>query len=177
MEMNEFNDTAIRTEGGHVYFDLRPFGNRQGEAMDSYLHEAVMSIQMGVSSFGQRQIVLLTDASMIIPDSARTHGRVVLLVNEHTASAGEMVSAFAEENNLATIVGVKTPGRLLSGSAYKVGHGYILGLPVAAYLTWQGRMLENNGIVPKFSIGLLREVLKEGNDDQLETAVQVAKAI
>src|SRR5258707_14876496 len=24
---------------------------------------------------------------------------------------------------------------------YKVGHGYILGLPVAAYLTWQGRML------------------------------------
>lgn len=29
-----------------------------------------------------------------------------------------MVSAFAEENNLATIVGTKTPGRLLSGSAY-----------------------------------------------------------
>src|ERR1700691_4582798 len=55
----------------------------------------------------------------------RFHGRVVLLVNEHTASAGEMVSAFAEENNLATIVGTKTPGRLLSGSAYKVGHGYI----------------------------------------------------
>jgi C-terminal processing protease CtpA/Prc len=84
----------------------------------------------------------------------RFHGRVVLLVNEHTARAGEKVSAFAEENNLATIVGTKTPGRLLSGSAYKVGDGYILGLPVAAYLTWHGRMLENNGIVPKFSIEL-----------------------
>jgi hypothetical protein len=73
MDMNEFNSTAIRTEDReHVYFDLRPFGNRQGEAMDTYLHEAVMSIQMGVSSFGQRQIVLLTDASTIIPDSART---------------------------------------------------------------------------------------------------------
>ena len=45
----------------------------------------------------------------------RFHGRVVLLVDEHTASAGEMVAAFAEENNLATIVGTKTPGRLLSG--------------------------------------------------------------
>ncbi len=64
----------------------------------------------------------------------RFHGRVVLLVNEHPARVGEMVSAFAEENNLATIVGTKTPGQLLSGSAYKVGHGYILGLPVAAYL-------------------------------------------
>lgn len=73
MDMNEFNKTAVRTEdNGHVYFDLRPFGNRQAEAMDSYLHEAVMSIQMGVSSFGERQIVLITDASMVIPDSART---------------------------------------------------------------------------------------------------------
>jgi len=76
----------------------------------------------------------------------RFHGRVVLMVNEHTASAGEMVAAFAEENKLATIVGTKTPGRLLSGGAFKVGHGYILGLPVAAYLSWQGRMLENDGI-------------------------------
>ncbi len=107
----------------------------------------------------------------------RFHGRVVLLVNEHTASAGEMVSAFAEENNLATIVGTKTPGRLLSGSAYKVGHGYILGLPVAAYLTWQGRMLENNGIIPKFSIELSRDALKEERDTQLETAIAVAESL
>jgi carboxyl-terminal processing protease len=107
----------------------------------------------------------------------RFHGRVVLLVNEHTASAGEMVSAFAEENGLATIVGTKTPGRLLSGSAYKVGWGYILGLPVAAYLTWQGRMIENNGIVPKFSIELSRDALKDGTDTQLEAGVKVAHAL
>src|SRR6202021_3398906 len=103
----------------------------------------------------------------------RFHGRVVMLVNEHTASAGEMVSAFAEENNLATIVGAKTAGRLLSGSAYKVGRGYILGLPVAAYLTWQGRMLENNGITPKFSIELSRDALKQGTKPQLSPAVEV----
>ena len=107
----------------------------------------------------------------------RFHGRVVLLVNEHTASAGEMVSAFAEENGLATIVGTKTPGRLLSGSAYKVGQEYILGLPVAAYLTWQGRMIENNGIVPKFSIELSRDALKGGTDTQLEAGVRVAHAL
>jgi carboxyl-terminal processing protease len=107
----------------------------------------------------------------------RFHGRVVLLVNEHTASAGEMVSAFAEENGLATIVGTKTPGRLLSSSAYKVGQEYILGLPVAAYLTWQGRMIENNGIVPKFSVELSRDALKGGTDTQLEAGVRVARAL
>jgi len=41
------------------------------------------------------------------------HGRVVLLVDEHTTSAGEMVSAFAEENNLAVIVGTKNPGPII----------------------------------------------------------------
>ncbi len=107
----------------------------------------------------------------------RFHGRIVLLVNEHTASAGEMVAAFAEENNLATIVGTKTPGRLLSGSAFKVGHGYILGLPVAGYLTWQGRMLENNGIVPTAVADLSREALRHGRDTQMEKAVEVAKTL
>jgi carboxyl-terminal processing protease len=108
--------------------------------------------------------------------SCSSHARSPML-NEHTASAGEMVSAFAEENSLATIVGTKTPGRLLSGSAYKVGQGYILGLPVAAYLTWQGRMLENNGIIPKFSVELSREALIAGRDTQLETAVEVARRL
>jgi len=70
------------------------------------------------------------------------HGRVVILVNEHTASAGEMLAAFAEENNLATIVGAKTAGRLLSGGTFRAGEGYIVALPVAAYLTWQGRLIE-----------------------------------
>src|SRR5258708_5377395 len=124
-------------------------------------------------AFADRSIVVVTEGL----GPQKLHGRVVLLVNEHTASAGEMVSAFAEENNLATIVGTKTPGRLLSGSAYKVGHGYILGLPVAAYLTWQGRMLENNGIVPKFSIELSRDGLRDGRDTQLDTAVQVARVL
>jgi C-terminal processing protease CtpA/Prc len=61
---------------------------------------------------------------------------------------------------------------------YKVGQGYyILGLPVAAYLTWQGRMLENNGIVPRFGIVLSRDALREGRDTQLETATELAKTL
>ena len=107
----------------------------------------------------------------------RFHGRVVLMVNEHTASAGEMVAAFAEENKLATIVGTKTPGRLLSGGAFKVGHGYILGLAVAGYLTWQGRMLENDGINPAVPVELSRDALREGRDTQLDRAVEVVNSL
>jgi C-terminal processing protease CtpA/Prc len=35
-----------------------------------------------------------------------------MLVNEHTLSAGEMVAAFAEENRLAKIVGMRTGGQV-----------------------------------------------------------------
>src|SRR5229473_3185606 len=52
----------------------------------------------------------------------RFHGKVVLLVNEHSASSCEMVAAFASENKLATIVGTKTPGRLLGGHSFRVGN-------------------------------------------------------
>src|SRR5579883_1659874 len=67
------------------------------------------------------------------------HGRIVILTNEHTVSAGEMVCAFACENNLAKIVGTETAGRLIPGSGFKVGHGQMVIMPKAAYITWAGR--------------------------------------
>jgi C-terminal processing protease CtpA/Prc len=158
--------TRKRRERGYRREELTRFGRIPS-------HKATLIWLAARYAFVEKSILVVTEGL----GQRRFHGRVVLLVNEHTASAGEMVSAFAEENNLATIVGTKTPGRLLSGSAYKVGHGYILGLPVAAYLTWQGRMLENNGIVPKVSIELSRDALREGRDTQLETAVEIAKAL
>jgi carboxyl-terminal processing protease len=101
------------------------------------------------------------------------HGRIVLLVNEHTASAAEMLAAFAADNNLAKIVGSTTAGRLLSGSAFQVGHGYVLGVPTAAYLTWEGRSLEGEGITPDVEIDASCDSLLAGTDLQLQQAIRV----
>lgn len=109
--------------------------------------------------------------------SQRFHGRVVILVNEHTSSAGEMVAAFAEENRLATIVGTKTPGRLLSGRTFRIGSGYILGIPVAAYLTWEGRLIEGKGVPPGIPAELAADKLIAGEDTQLQEALNLVKNI
>ena len=123
----------------------------------------------------------LIDKSILIVTEGfgpqRFHRRVIILVNEHTSSAGEMVAAFAEENALATIVGVKTPGRLLSGSAFKAGFGYIVGLPVAAFLTWQGKLIEGRGVTPNIEVGLSPEELLAGEDPQMERALEMARSI
>jgi len=38
---------------------------------------------------------------------------------------------------MATIVGTETAGRLIPGSGFKVGHGYVAIFPRAAYITWE----------------------------------------
>jgi C-terminal processing protease CtpA/Prc len=88
-----------------------------------------------------------------------------------------MVAAFAEENRLATIVGTKTPGRLLSGTTFRVGSGYILGLPVAAYLTWQGCMIEGKGVTPSIPVELSPDQLLAGQDTPMENALGIVKNI
>ena len=102
------------------------------------------------------------------------HGRIVILVNENTVSAGEMACGFARENNLARIVGTETAGRLMAGSAYKAGQGYLVIMPKAAYITWQGNTYEGHGIVPDVNVPWSPDAYREGRDNQLEAAIQVA---
>ena len=98
------------------------------------------------------------------------HGRIVLLVDRHTASAAEMIVAFARENKLATIVGEKTAGRLLSATSVKVGNGFRLALPTGAYYTWRGSILEGTPIEPDELIEFDWRQRRIGGDIQLERA-------
>src|SRR5207245_7648585 len=98
-------------------------------------------------------------------------GRVVILINEHSASAAEMVAAFASEYGLATLVGVKTAGRLVAASSFKVGFGYRVALPVAAYFTWKGTNLEGRGVAPDVEERISPQSLWNGRDNQLERAI------
>jgi carboxyl-terminal processing protease len=104
----------------------------------------------------------------------RFHKRVVVLVNEHTAGAGEMVAGFVRENGLGKIVGVKTAGRLLGGKGFKVGFDFILMIPVGAYLSWEGRRYEGNGIEPDVPSDWDAQDAVAGRDGQLERAIEVA---
>jgi carboxyl-terminal processing protease len=105
------------------------------------------------------------------------HGRVVILTNEHTVSAGEMVCAFARENNLAKIVGTETAGRLIPGSGFKVGHGYMVIMPKAAYITWGGRRFEGRGIQPDVAVPWSPEAFAAGQDNQLECAMRAVSEL
>jgi carboxyl-terminal processing protease len=103
------------------------------------------------------------------------HGRIAILVNEHTTGAAEMVTLFAKENSLATIVGTKTPGRLISRTGTKVGAGYQLVFPVAAYQSWNGTRIEGQGIEPDVRVAWSFEDAQRGEDTQLDRALEVVR--
>jgi C-terminal processing protease CtpA/Prc len=105
------------------------------------------------------------------------HGRIVLLVNEHTAGAAEMVAQFAQENALGVIVGSHTPGRLISRSAFRIGEGYRLVVPVAAYVSWNGKQIEGTGIRPDVPVDWSYDDALHGIDNQYERALEVAAAL
>jgi carboxyl-terminal processing protease len=107
----------------------------------------------------------------------RFHGKVAILVNEHSASSCEMVAAFAAENKLAAIVGSATPGRLLGGHSFRVGYGYRIAIPVAAYYTWNGTFLEGKGVVPDVEEPFSTAAIRSGTDAQLQRAIDVAKRL
>jgi carboxyl-terminal processing protease len=127
-----------------------------------------LAVQFAPAMITKNPIVLQTEGLGKQP----FHGRVVLLVDRHTASAAEMVVAFARENRLATITGEKTAGRLLSATSVKVGNGFRLALPTRAYYTWKGSILEGTPIEPDELIEFdWRQNAARARDIQLERAV------
>jgi C-terminal processing protease CtpA/Prc len=105
------------------------------------------------------------------------HGRVVMLVNEHTLSAGEMVAAFAKENNLARIVGTRTGGQVLGGANFTAGQGFVIRFPAAGWYSWSGAVVEGCGVQPDVNVPLSLDALRHGNDNQLETALAEVQAM
>lgn len=87
-----------------------------------------------------------------------------------------MVAQFAQENRLATIIGMKTAGRLVTRRASKLGYGYRLVIPIAAYVSAKGTQIEGNGITPDISIPWSFEDTASGVDRQLDSAVEALRA-
>jgi C-terminal processing protease CtpA/Prc len=101
------------------------------------------------------------------------HGKVVVMVNEWTNSAGEIVAAFAGESQLATSVGEPSHGNALGAANFKVGFGYWLRLPIFGWYTAQGRSLETAGVQPDRVCPLDPEALSAGVDSQMDLAEAV----
>jgi carboxyl-terminal processing protease len=120
-------------------------------------------------SVQDKSLVLLTQGLGKQP----FHGRVVVLVNEWTNSAGEMTAQFAKDTKLAIIVGKQTRGNVLGSTMFNVGHGYQLYLPIFGWHSPSGTYTEGSGVQPDVPIDIDPDRLACGEDAQVNKAMEL----
>lgn len=99
--------------------------------------------------------------------------KVVLLVNEYSASATEIVTAALKDNNLATVVGTKTYGKGVMQEVLPMFNGTsALKVTVEEFKTPNGDKINKVGITPDIEV---EDNLETDEDEQLQKAVEILK--
>lgn len=108
--------------------------------------------------------------------------RLVVLVNENSASASELVSGSLKDNGVATLIGTTTFGKGIGQETFGIGRGMQLKLTTFRYYTpsgfWPGNGDDTGpGITPAIIVKPNVRFFEKGSDEdnQLKAAVQYLK--
>ncbi len=107
---------------------------------------------------------------------ALTHDPLVILVNQGTASASEILAGALQDNHRATLVGEKTFGKGLIQSLFELSDGSGLAVTIAKYETPSHRDINKLGITPDKVIPFEPIKLQEiatSSDTQYQAAVEL----
>lgn len=95
---------------------------------------------------------------------------LVVLANENSASASEILVGAVKDNGRGTIVGTKTFGKGVVQELFDFGDGTAVKVTVERYYTPNGHFIHERGIEPDYVVELDGET-----DTQLEKAIEILK--
>jgi carboxyl-terminal processing protease len=102
---------------------------------------------------------------------------VVVLINEGSASASEILAGALRDNKGSKLVGTKSFGK---GSVQEVIYlrgGSFLKVTIARWLTPNGTSISETGLEPDINVEITDQDIEEERDSQLEKALEIIKAI
>lgn len=99
---------------------------------------------------------------------------LVVLVNEYSASASEILAGAIQDYNKGTLIGTTTYGKGIVQQIQKLDDGTALKLTISAYYTPSGRNIHGIGIEPDIELEYDYEASEnEGIDNQVEKAIEI----
>ncbi|MGM0464332.1 MAG: S41 family peptidase [Bacteroidota bacterium] len=138
-EFNEAVESLLAENMEHMIIDLR--GNTGG-----YLEAA---IRMCDNFFSEKRLIVYLEGLNTPRQDFHTreggnmnNSKVVVLVDEGSASASEIVAGAMQDWDRGLVIGRRTFGKGLVQNAFKLGDGSALRLTIARYFTPSGRLIQ-----------------------------------
>lgn len=102
--------------------------------------------------------------------------KLIVLVNQGSASASEIVAGALRDLRDIKLVGQQTFGKGLVQSTKEFADGSVLKYTIAEWLTPSGLAINKEGIKPDFEIKLNPEDIQADKDPQLDKAIEIIKS-
>jgi carboxyl-terminal processing protease len=171
MLVRDATKSAMQRDPRAIILDLR--GNSGG-----LVREAVKVANV----FVQDQPVLLERFSDGRVETYATSERavtpdlpMVVLVNEGSASAAEIVAGALQDAGRATLMGTITYGKGSVQVPNNLSDGSILRVTIARWFTPKNRTIDGVGLKPDIEVPVSDAELSAGSDPQLDTAIKFLK--
>jgi carboxyl-terminal processing protease len=149
--IKEVSEKNVPLKG--LVLDLRndPGGllNQAIEVSDVFLKSGVIVTTRGRSKSVETRSIAKDDNNEIICP-------IVVLVNEGSASASEIVAGALQDNGRALVVGTQTFGKASVQTVIPLEGGSALKLTTARYYTPKGRSIQAEGITPDIIVPFVR---------------------
>ncbi len=172
----EFRETLQRMLAGGMralVLDVR--ANSGG-----YVHELALvlntlllpgrAIYQEITRGGQARTIR-TSGAPILP----SHVPVVVMIDETTASAAELLAAALHEHGRGTLLGAKSSGAVEASIVVDLSDGSALSITIVRLASGSGRRLEGVGITPDVAVAQSIADLDQGRDTQLQRAILLAR--
>ena len=99
---------------------------------------------------------------------------LVVLINEYSASASEILAGAIQDYNKGTLIGTTTYGKGIVQRIHTLDDGTAIKLTVSAYFTPAGRNIHGIGIEPDIELEYDYEANEaSGTDNQVEKAIEI----
>jgi len=100
---------------------------------------------------------------------------LIVLIDEASASAAELLAAALQEQGRATLLGAKTSGAVEASVQFDLSDGSALSITILRLTTGLGKRLEGVGVSPDIPVVLSSADLDQGRDTQLQRAILLAR--
>lgn len=102
---------------------------------------------------------------------------IVVLVNQGTASAAEILAGALRDNREVKLIGEKTFGKGSVQELVTLKNDSSIKVTVAKWLTPKKYSISDSGLEPDYNIPLTEDDITKGKDPQLEKAVEILEKI